>query len=144
MRLKIRGFLKKEKVLCGHWHTRLRSNNFCMEINVSSAEFGRRKRKAFILNLFMPGMGQFYLQQWKLGTIFSALFLGSFLTLLGIFLFGMSRYFFILGGDLNHGNEIEKLQGVFHVPWLIGFVVVALMDLFASLILVFRLKPRNS
>ena len=63
-------------------------------------------RTAGLLNLFLPGAGQFYLGQRLFGIILLVLFLGCFIAVLSLFLVGFGQYF-TLALDGNIGFVIR-------------------------------------
>ncbi|NQU11710.1 hypothetical protein HQ590_13025 [bacterium] len=84
-------------------------------------------RFALTLNLFLPGAGQLYLGQTILGTLLAAGFLGCFAVMLGLFLRGYKHYLDLsTGGQVLEGDNLEQLAQSFHVPWLVGLLIVAI------------------
>ena len=80
-------------------------------------------RVATLLNLMLPGAGQFYFGQRRQGCILAGLFLLCFVGGLGLFLIGFAEYFKVTtGGKILEGDNLEQLGDVFHVRWLVGFM----------------------
>ena len=92
-------------------------------------------RIAGLLNLLLPGAGQFYLGQRLLGVILLSLFLGCFIAALGIFLTGFGQYLKLaLDGNILEGDRLERIGQVLHPRWLIGLAVVGAVVYLASLV----------
>jgi len=94
----------------------------------SPAPAARNFRLAATLNLFLPGIGLFYLGQRLAG----ALLAGAFLTCLGaslvIFLTGYVNYLNLaLSGQILEGDRLERVSGVFHPRWLVGLLVAGVV-----------------
>jgi hypothetical protein len=109
----------------------------------SSTERHARLRRASTLNILLPGAGQFYLGQKRLGLGLLAGFLVPFFAAVAVFLVSMNRYFTIVTStDLLEGRTLENLGAVFHLPWLIAFTSVAVADFLLSMALLwFRPIP---
>jgi TM2 domain-containing membrane protein YozV len=92
-------------------------------------------RTAGLLNLFLPGAGQFYLGQRVFGVILLVLFLGCFIAVLGIFLVGFGQYLKLaLDGNILEGDRLERIGQVLHPRWLIGLAVFGAIIYLASFI----------
>ena len=92
-------------------------------------------RTAGLLNLLLPGAGQFYLGQRLLGAILLVLFLGCFAVALGIFLFGFGQYLKLaLDGNILEGDRLERIGQVLHPRWLIGLAISGAIIYLASFI----------
>ena len=85
---------------------------------------GRRPkslRLAVLATLVLPGAGQFYLGQVKLGIVFAASFLTCFIGMLAIFVRGYLRYLDVSsGGDILGADQLEQIARSFHIPALIS------------------------
>ena len=92
-------------------------------------------RTAGLLNLLLPGAGQFYLGQRLFGAILVVLFLGCFAAALGIFLVGFGQYLKLaLDGNILEGDRLERIGHVLHPRWLIGLAISGAMIYLASFI----------
>ena len=73
-------------------------------------------RTAGLLNLLLPGAGQFYLGQRLLGVILLVSFLGCFAAALGIFLTGFGQYLELaLDGNILQGDRLEQIGKVYNL-----------------------------
>ena len=101
-----------------------------------------RLRRASLLNILLPGSGQFYLGQRGLGLGLLAGFLVPFMAALAVFLVSTSRYYAIATSvDLLDGQNLESLETVFHLPWLIGLTALAVADFLVSMALLWLRPP---
>jgi TM2 domain-containing membrane protein YozV len=92
-------------------------------------------RTAGLLNLFLPGAGQFYLGQRTFGVLLLVLFLGCFGAALGIFLIGFGGYLNLaLDGNILEGDRLERIGQVLHPRWLIGLAISGATIYLASFI----------
>lgn len=95
----------------------------------------RNLRTAGLLNLFLPGAGQFYLGQRLFGVILLVLFLACFAAALGIFLSGFGQYLKLsLDGNILEGDHLERIGQALHPRWLIGLTIFGGMIYLASFI----------
>ena len=96
--------------------------------NESSSPFAwenKSPRTAHLLNLFLPGAGQFYLGRRVFGCLFAVPFLGCLLAMMVIFIQGYSQYLSAAAsGRILQGQEIEKLAEAFDFR-LLGALLVA-------------------
>ncbi len=102
-------------------------------------------RTAGLLNLLVPGSGQFYLGQRTFGAILVALFLGCFAAALGIFLFGFGQYLKLtLDGNILEGGRLERIGQVLHPRWLVGLAISGAVIYLASFIGLAFVSPNDS
>ena len=81
-------------------------------------------RTAGLLNLLLPGAGQFYLGQRLFGIILLGLFIACFAATLGIFLIGFSQYLNLaLDGNILQDDHLERIGKVLHPAWLTGLSI---------------------
>ena len=101
------------------------------------------------LVLFLPGAGLVYAGQGLAGYLLSSAFVACFVAAMAIFMFGYASYIsLVVSDDLLKGNNLENIGGLFHLPWLIALLILALVLLVASMISLFALRrnerPRAS
>ncbi len=88
----------------------------------------RSLRFAITLNFVLPGLGQIYLGQRKFGSLLAGGFLACFIAMLAIFLNGYGQYLNIAtSDDILQSGFLERIGSVFHMGWLIGLLVVAVV-----------------
>jgi len=81
-------------------------------------------RTAIALNFILPGSGQWYLGQRTFGGVLVLTFLICFVAMLIIFLRGYTEYMrLVTSNDIFESNLLEQLGTVFHIGWLLGFLV---------------------
>ena len=101
-------------------------------------------RRAWMLNLILPGAGLFYLGQRKIGSLLGTAFLGCFLSMLGLFLAGYARYFSLsLSGNILEGDRLEQICGAFHPLWLAGLAGAGIIVFLLSLLLLWRVQATS-
>lgn len=116
------------------WCSQRSNASQCTDSQMKSSS-AKTRRAAALLNLVVPGAGQFYLGQRLYGVVLAVLFLGSFVALLGLVVTGFSQYFsLITGGDVLEGNNLERIGAAFHLPWLVGCLVVATVVFLLSMV----------
>ena len=92
-------------------------------------------RTAGLLNLFLPGAGQFYLGQRIFGIVLLVLFLGCFSIALVVFLIGFGGYLNLaLDGNILEGDRLERIGQVLHPRWLIGLAISGAIIYLASFV----------
>jgi hypothetical protein len=95
-----------------------------------------------LLNVLLPGAGQCYLGQKRLGGWLLVGFLLPFFAALAVFLLALDRYFaLVASGNILEGNQLESLGAAFHVPWLILLTALAVTDFLMSMILLWLRPP---
>jgi len=100
-------------------------------------------RLASILNLSIPGVGLIYLGQRKLGATLALGFLACFVTAIGLFVVGYSRYLSLAMSDhILEGDNIEKAGHAFPRAWLAGLAIAASLIYFTSNILLRAAKRK--
>jgi hypothetical protein len=86
-----------------------------------------RVRYAHVLNLVVPGAGQYYLGQKLLGCVFAAPFLVCLLAFLAISTRGFTTYLDALtSGSIPRDRILGYLFGVFHVGWLFALLLISI------------------
>ena len=99
------------------------------------AKPARNLRTAGLLNLFLPGAGQFYLGQRLFGMVLLVLFIGCFAGAVGIFLVGFGNYLTLaLDGNILEGDRLEQIGKALHPRWLIGLAISGAAIYLASFI----------
>ncbi len=89
-----------------------------------------------MLNLFLPGAGQFYLGQRKTGVLLAAAFLACLFSILVVFVTGYARYFSLtLSGNILEGDRLEQIAKAFHPRWLVALAIAGVVILIISLLL---------
>jgi hypothetical protein len=102
------------------------------------------RRFAFTLNLFLPGLGQFYLGQPVLGAVFTGGFLSCFSGAIAIFLRAYQRYLDLsTTGDILTGDSLEQLARVFPTPWLIALLIIAVVIYLAAILSLGFSRPQK-
>lgn len=100
-------------------------------------------RMAHLMNLILPGAGQFHLGQRVVGCVFGVLFLSCFVTMTTIFGIGYARYWqAAMSGKILEGHELETLALHLHAGWLLRLLAVSLLIYLGSAISLF-LHVRN-
>jgi len=100
---------------------------------------------ATMLNLALPGAGQFYLGQWLLGCAFAAGSVACFVAGLVVFIVGMQRYWELASnGEILQGQQLEKMAEAVH--WgqlfiLLGVLILMYLLSIAALCLVPSKRP---
>jgi len=95
------------------------------------------------MNLFLPGLGLFYLGRRKSGVILAGAFLLCFIAALTIFLTGyIQRLNVVLGGDLMKEGQLESLADVFHKRWLLGLLAAGIAIQLWSMIALSRARKK--
>jgi hypothetical protein len=86
-----------------------------------------------MLNLLLPGAGQFYLGQTAWGGALAVGFIACFVTMLTLFLRAYTKYLELsTSGDLLTGDNIEQLARVFPTGWLLGLLGLSIVIYLAS------------
>lgn len=102
----------------------------------------KSRRAGVLLNLFLPGMGQFYLGRPVWGCVYAMAFLGCFVGTAVLFLSGYNQYMGAsAGGDILDPGNLEKLSESFHLGWLCGLQLLAVAIYAASTIHLFVSRP---
>jgi len=100
--------------------------------------------RAFTLNFFLPGAGQWYLGQRALGAMLAVPFMICLVAGLAIFLTGYVKYFtVVLSGELMREGQLEKLQDAFHPRWLVGLVLAGFVIFAIAMIALVRQHHRS-
>jgi hypothetical protein len=108
---------------------------------VSAPPPAKSFRRAVTLNLLLPGAGFLYAGHRAEGAAHLVAFLLCFLAVLGVFLAGYVAYFrAALGADLMREGELERMENLFHVEWLLGFAAAGLLIHAASMARMFLLR----
>ena len=97
----------------------------------------RRKslRIAMMLNLLVPGLGQFYYGQPLKGSVYAIGFLACFVATLAKFMSAYSHYLQLsTSGDILETGNIEQLARAFPTGMLTGLTIVSIMIYLASAI----------
>jgi hypothetical protein len=98
-------------------------------------------RRAATLNLLLPGAGFLYAGRRGEGAAHLAAFLLCFLAALGLFLAGYVAYFrAALGANLMREGELERMENLFHVEWLLGCAAAGLLIHAVSMMRLFLLR----
>jgi uncharacterized membrane protein len=91
-------------------------------------EAARRIRHAHVLNLVVPGAGQWYLGQRVVGGLFVVTFLACFVAMIALFFVGYLKFMrTALRSDILAGNVLEELQNAFHLRWLLALLAIAIL-----------------
>jgi|SRR5579871_4134131 len=110
----------------------------------SSSPRARSLRFAMMLNMLLPGAGQFYLGQLFMGTVYGLGFLASMGTMLVIFIRAYSSYLQLsTGGDIMEGTNLEQLAHSFPVGMLIALSVVGIAIYLVSSLHLVMSRPRE-
>jgi len=95
----------------------------------------KRLHTAVLLNLFLPGAGQFYLGQRLCGAILAVLFLSCFAAALGTFVISFGQYLKLaLDGNILEGDRLEQIGQALHPRRLIGLAISGAIIYLASFI----------
>ena len=101
-------------------------------------------RFALMLNLVLPGAGQFYLGQRLLGSAFALGFLTIFVAMLVVFIVGFKRYWELATGeDLLEGQQLEQMREAMHPVQLLILMGVGIL-LYVLSLAVLRFVPVKS
>lgn len=112
------------------------------KVTSTGKERHARLRRASLLNILLPGTGQYYLGQKRLGLGLLVGFLAPFLAALVLFFLALDRYFAVVtSGNILEGNQLENLGATLHPPWLIALTALAVTDFLMSMVLLWMRPP---
>lgn len=104
----------------------------------------KRRRTAILLNLALPGAGQFYLGRKGTGVGIMGLFLFSFVVVVGMMLWGFFLYFRgAVDADILAPGHLENLAEVFKLRWIFAGLAVAILLVAFSIADLYWSRPAN-
>jgi len=99
----------------------------------------RSRRAAVVMNLFLPGAGQFYLGQPGWGSVYALGFVACLAPMIVIFSRAMQL---AMSGDILEDGKLEKISELLQ-PGTIGILgALQIVIIIASIVHLFRSRPR--
>ena len=97
-----------------------------------------------MLNLVLPGAGQFYLGQRLLGCAFGLGFLACFVAMVAVFIVGLKRYWELASnGDILESRRLEQMSEAMHPGQLFILLGVGILLYILSLAALSLLPSRR-
>jgi hypothetical protein len=111
---------------------------------ISRSSAVQDRQYATMLNLVLPGVGQFYLGQRVLGCAFAGGSLACFVAAVVVFIVGIKRCWKLASsGDLLEGRKLEQMREAMHPGQLFILVGVVILMYVLSIAALRLVPPRG-